>query len=267
MEFQAEATSYLTMNELLLTASWWDRNAAEVGLAGLVVTVLGVALGVAFFLMQRDKKTFDWMLLTNEAIVTSVPAKAVGGITVYMDGTTQLQEPRLLTIRFTNTGKKEVRPEDFDGDITIKPRPYLVIRSAKAVRRKSGMRHLPQVAFDDQECIVAPILYNRGDWVDVQLLVDTLAPSDSSPAQRGRRDAAEAAARYMARYLVRDGTSAALLTDGGGEDPVAVECVIAGQTRPTRKVDIFAAAKRWNSLVTVLLAVVAAALSVVVLIF
>jgi hypothetical protein len=152
--------------------SWWNHHSGIITLVGVIVTFVGVLVTLIIYLLQRDKKTFDWQLLTDEQIVTRTAREARGGITVLWDNTVELTHPRLLTIRLMNTGKREIRPEDFDGDTVITADATMDIQSAYIVRRHEGMRHEPDCAWTTRECNVKAILYNRGDWVDVQLVLD-----------------------------------------------------------------------------------------------
>jgi len=54
---------------LLLAAQepWWERHD---GLLGLIGFAVGTVLTVVFFLLQRDRKTLDWQIVTDETIVT-----------------------------------------------------------------------------------------------------------------------------------------------------------------------------------------------------
>lgn len=218
----ARGSATLTPVRLLLAASWWDQHAGALGLAGLIITTIGLAAGVIFFLLQREKKTFDWQLLTDEPIVTSAARDAIGGIKVFWGDQTELQHPRLVTVRLVNTGKREIRAEDFDGDVRLTVDPTLVIRSAGAVRRKEGMRHTPECAYVAGICNLSAILYNRSDWVDVQLLLDSNPEADEGvPEAILSLPWAEALAAFH---------------EFRRHEPISVDSVIAGQTRRGRKI-------------------------------
>lgn len=215
----------------LLAAWWWEGLSGPAGvLVGVVATVIVAAV---VFYLQRDKKTFDWQLLTNEPIMTTAPAQhALGKITVTLNGREELKHPRLLTIRLINTGKREIRPEDFDGEVIVVTEPHLAIKSASPVRNREGMRHMPGfTGLDDHTLIVDPILYNRGDWVDIQLLVDVAEDMDElSPFNLNRVTGWDKTNRPKGRFLAH-GTPT--------REVMAVSSTIAGQTRRGRQLSKF----------------------------
>ncbi len=126
-----------------------------------------------------------------------------------------------------NTGKREIRAEDFDGEVLVKTSPRLIVKSAYTVRHKEGMRHNPACYWREHECGVEGVLYNRGDWVDVQLLVDTLNAEDVTPADMPLMEELDMALRIV-------------------HNPITVDAVIAGQTRPARRLEAAASVRRAN---------------------
>lgn len=183
----------------ILAESWWDRNQT---LAGIIIGVAAtVIVGAVVYRMQRQKKTLDWEILTDEPINTGAVEL---DIHVTFGKDCELREPRIITVRLANTGKSEIRPGDFDGPIIIRTAPWLTIKTASTIRTARTMRHTPSCRWDKNKCSIESVLFNRDDWIDVQLLLDSAENIDD------------------------DSSPVAL-------DDVDVESVIAGQTRPGRQ--------------------------------
>ncbi|MCA1702351.1 MAG: hypothetical protein LC808_03415 [Actinobacteria bacterium] len=213
--------------------SWWDRNAAEIGLAGLVLGVVTAIGSVVIFYLQRDKKTFDWQVLTDEPIVTETSVPAGERIKVVWNDI-ELNGPRLITLRLVNTGKREIRAEDFNGHVVITTSEDLLIRSAGTIRTRDGMRHGPACKWTESKCDVSPVLYNRGDWAAIQLLVDEVE-FDLVVRYSGREDDEPTIIRHEDRVFPSMGSLV------GYESSITVDAVVAGQTRCGKRLPLSAA--------------------------
>lgn len=156
---------------LVAKATWWNQHQGAITLLSLIFGLVAIAITVAFFMYERDKRTFDWQLLTDEPIMTHAPREGFGIKVIW--NTTELQHPRLVTVRLMNTGKREIRESDFDGPTLIAVGEGFEVKKASAIRRRPGMRHTPVCWYNSDGATINPIAYNPGNWVDVQLLVDT----------------------------------------------------------------------------------------------
>ncbi len=163
---------------VLAKATWISRHSWGAGIAaGIIATVLVAAV---VFLLQRESKTFDWQILTDEPILTGAAA-TTAGLKLTLHDRVELAHPRLITIRLRNSGKREIRPEDFACMTCIRTNDTIEIKSGVTLRYRDGMANKPIVGWMEHHADVSPVLYNRGDWADVQLIVDCLPDSPTQP--------------------------------------------------------------------------------------
>jgi hypothetical protein len=203
-------TSVASMTAWLLAAAWWDRNAGLIGLAGVILGLIGLAAGAWFYWLQRDTKSMEWEVLTDEEIVTAAASQAPEeGIRVTWKGNV-LYEPRLVTIRLLNSGKREIRREDFQGPINVTFIDQEIVAVSWAGHR-DGMIGLPEFVWHQEDAAIKLGLHNRGDWTDIQFLLHT-GEWEKVPDET---DAVRPAA--------------------AGASQVKVGGVIAGQTRPMHR--------------------------------
>jgi hypothetical protein len=159
--------------------TWWNAHSGVITLVGTMVGLAGLILAVVFALRSRETKTLDWRLLTDVPIVTEAGQRAKDDeIRIVYKGTT-LSNPRLVSFQLANTGKREITAEDFDGPVFVTT-PFATMRSLQVLRYREGMRQMPAIKLDSaaDQCLIMGTLFNRGDWVDFQLLIDEWRDED-----------------------------------------------------------------------------------------
>lgn len=163
----------------MLAEAWWNEHSGIITLIGTCVGVVAIVITFIVYLIQRDKKTLDWRILANEPILNAGAQRMTHSIKIVIDDGLEVQRPRFVRVRLENTGRREIRPDDFDGPAFIVVPGAYTIRSVALVALRDGIRTPPELQNHGRNCSVSPALFNRGDWVDVQLLLDQVAVGDS----------------------------------------------------------------------------------------
>lgn len=182
---------------------------------GLGIGTLGVILTVAFAIFSRRPKRLSY---TSQITPIRIPHDI--GLTVqYKD--TALTAPHVVTVRIANTGKVEIRSEDFAGPLEINLPETTRVITAGVIG--SAERVNPEVAQQREDQVVLfPLLINPGEWFDLQLLTDgsgagkTMVEGRIAGARltdlkdRSRRRAMLKAVGRFAEYRVLSGLVASL---------------------------------------------------------
>jgi hypothetical protein len=148
----------------MLAESWWDANSGFVGLLGLAVAVLTVGLWVWDKWRGKRTKFAEWSILADQSLGAAIP-----GLEVNMNDTT-LALPHAITIRLRNGGKETIKVNDFDGPVVLRPHHAKIIWAG--VPETSPNVKNADVTWNDMTVSVEPLMLNRREWLDVQLLVD-----------------------------------------------------------------------------------------------
>lgn len=160
----------------MLADGWAERNQGMITLVGIVVTAL---IAFVIYWRQRPVKTLDYIILWDEPILTSTTP----GLSVkFLDK--ELVAPRLVSMRIVNTGNQAIRAADFNGDMQIQVENSHLV-TAITVGRREGMRDLPVtvVPLPHRNCTSTEgILFNQGDWLEVQVLVDDRLATPWTPS-------------------------------------------------------------------------------------
>lgn len=83
----------------------------------------------------------------------------------------ELSDPRLVTVRIRNTGKKAIRPEDFDEPVSVSftKNPPIQARIFEGTSPKFGRAAISR---HGQGVHVESLMINPRDWFDIQILSD-----------------------------------------------------------------------------------------------
>ncbi|MEA2587417.1 MAG: hypothetical protein QOH66_344 [Actinomycetota bacterium] len=130
-------------------------------------------MSVVFFYYSRRPKRLDY-----HAELTQIRIPRDAGLTVQHGGK-ELENPYLALIRFSNTGKIEIRPDDFEDRLTIHFQYGARVVAAGVVRTGPEQFVVQAKEADENKVLIDPFMLNHGDWFDLKLLADGSA--DFSP--------------------------------------------------------------------------------------
>jgi hypothetical protein len=178
--------------------------------------------------LLRPTKTLDWELLADEPIVSAGSEYLGSKLTVEWEGG-KLENPRLISLRVFNSGKREVLRDEFESgiDIVVPDAPIVaayVTDSTTGTYPKGPVAVLENASPEGEDLIqLRPQFLNRDGYVDMQIIVD-----------------------------------------GGSEEPT-VEADFAGRSRPMRNVVEYVSNKRWAWAITLAYLALAANLVLILL--
>jgi hypothetical protein len=80
---------------------------------GAGIGIFGILVSLAIAYASRRPKRIDYQVTTNRRVLIPTHYEQTGKLSVYFEQT-RLTDPTLLVFRVANTGKVEIRPDDFD---------------------------------------------------------------------------------------------------------------------------------------------------------
>jgi hypothetical protein len=138
--------------------------------AGLAVGLIALVEAVVLYLMQRRTKQLDYQIVTDRELVFPGPYGEIGDLEISYKGH-PVKAPRLLALKIVNSGKVEIRRDDFDHPLSIIiPKDSGLLSSE--ISDVSSEVTRPSLLIHGEEVEVEPLLLNPGDWIELQLLVD-----------------------------------------------------------------------------------------------
>jgi hypothetical protein len=195
------------------TEAFWNKHTGIITLVlGLVAIIAGAIIAFLIYRLQKRIKTFDWEIVANQEI----PAETAGGpegLVVTWKGET-LVRPRLVNIRLANTGNVEILKGEFQDAIRI---GFVgsIAKTSAIIGNSNPAIEFPTCDTIDGEVYVGAALYNKKDWVDLQILLDDgLQPVVESEVEK---------------KMLQEQFG----TEGGSS---YVKLVVAGEERPSRQI-------------------------------
>ena len=140
---------------------WVTQPGTIIGIAGLVV-----ALIIAY--LQWRPKRLDYLVTVDRDLAPGVEGWPNASVRV---GDQVLVQPRLLGLRFVNTGRVAIRKEDFEVPLTIKLGETVVTHRVVDFE-PLNLRFFARPADDGRALTLDPTLLNPGDWFEYELLLD-----------------------------------------------------------------------------------------------
>jgi hypothetical protein len=173
---------------VLLAASFLERNS---WLPGVVVAIVLFIIGtsVTLYLRRRDKdsKHLDYRIVSDIQIVRSHNRPETLKV-VY--GPLEVRNPFITEVKFKNTGKQVIEPEDFLAPVTIlRPNAKVLDFNVVDESEKDLIDHISQIVDPPNEenpVEVVPKTLNHGDWFTVQLIYDVRKHENVTAAGRIR---------------------------------------------------------------------------------
>lgn len=143
---------------------------------GVVIGVIGVivTITIATIVFKKNKKwkTLDYIVLSDVHLLSS-SASDVKDLVVNFRGR-ELSAPRVITIKFVNTGNQEIKQEDFVDPITVsycgstKVLDLFVVDSSKP----NMLDRVTDQTAGSTYVNIVPRLMNANDWFTVQFFYD-----------------------------------------------------------------------------------------------
>jgi len=153
-------------------SEWWSRHSETVW-ATVAALIIAVAVGYYFWLKAEKPKHLGWEVLTSDRIIQVDEAQLRPQQLKMTFDDIEVKQPNLTIVRVGNSGKKEIRAADFDGDVDITFNEATLKTCTAA--RWSDDRMIPTLTTYDyiaSRVSLSPLLLNPGDWIDIQCVTD-----------------------------------------------------------------------------------------------
>lgn len=152
-----------------------DQMNLALGTLAALTTILG-----AFVIIFRRKpklqykKTYDASLIIRDTIDREVEIRVEGEI---------ISRPRLVSLVIANSGSSSFNRREIDENITVRLPGDTKIRSAD-ITRSTPEDFMPRLELFESGFEVDGCLWNAGDAIEVQIMVDSEEPVDVSLSGR-----------------------------------------------------------------------------------
>ena len=136
--------------------------------------LLALIAGFLYFRAGRKTKQLRYTTIANQPLITTSQRTYSDALEVrYKDEA--VKQPRLVTVRVTNTGKTEIRQADYEKELTLQlgPRARAVASSVLLYDSNDDSGQTLEVEAATASTVTAPkTLLNTGDRLEFTVLVD-----------------------------------------------------------------------------------------------
>jgi hypothetical protein len=177
---------------------WWETF--PWGLVSVILAVIALAVTVVFFYKGRGRKTLDYMLVDDVKILPEGVSGIRSDIVVTVGGT-PIKDPRIITVRYINTGNREILQSDFLVEsITTKDDSGIVNSQLTGHSRNLAVT---ESGVDPHKSYTADCL-NAGEYLEIQYLLEMDGVDDAAPfSPICRIQGASREARLLERAITR----------------------------------------------------------------
>lgn len=133
--------------------------------ATLVLGIAAIIVAILIYRWQRENKRLEYLVVNNQRVV---PEELNAFLKVsYKDKS--VINATVITLRVLNAGNKEITKDDFETPLTIKFLGASHIVSALTTQTRPSSLS-PALNLKDNEIIMKPLLINKGELIELQLL-------------------------------------------------------------------------------------------------
>ena len=115
------------MNIIIAAGDHWYTNGTVIGIAGVAVGVVGIIAAIVLWRFGAPRGQLEYSMLEPKALVSQSPRLEDKQLRVTFNKKV-VQNPYLVTLQFTNRGRRDIRSEDFD-----RQRPLIFRLNAEVV--------------------------------------------------------------------------------------------------------------------------------------
>jgi PASTA domain len=141
-------------------------------LVGAVVGVVGLLFTFYSYNKSRKPKRLQYETRIDQDIVSQSRYTRWDNLSVRF-GDRDLKRPRVVVIRVTNTGKVEVRGQDFDEPLALNATDGSeIITATIAVYRGDQSQEVEPAKLSSAEVVAPNVVLNESEWLEFRLLVE-----------------------------------------------------------------------------------------------
>lgn len=155
--------------------NWWENF--PWGLVSVILAAVALVVTIVIFLKTRKRKTLDYTLVDDVKILSDRISGMRSDIIVTVGGEV-IKDPRILTVRYVNTGNQEILESDFLANSITTTDKSGTVNSELA-------GHSGNVAVTERGVVphktYAPDCLNPGDYIEIQYILDMDGIDSSVP--------------------------------------------------------------------------------------
>ncbi len=143
--------------------------------------VIGGLIALVVYWRQHRPKTLDYQIVNNIPILANRSGEIADKLNVTYDSF-QVKDPRIITVRIVNTGKRSIMPSDYEGRVRITFEQYVLIDGSISSAANDDIKTKLFFVGAKGELLSGPPrfsamslefgLLNPGEWVELLLISD-----------------------------------------------------------------------------------------------
>lgn len=134
----------------------------------IIVTAIAAAVPIVVFILQRQRKTLEYDILSVSPLLTGNELQ--GRVTIQFDHNREVQNIYLLILKLINSGNFPITATDFEGPIKIQFDKDNEVLSAE-VTEKNPLNLDPKLKAIRDGLALDPLLLNSGDYIIIKALL------------------------------------------------------------------------------------------------
>ena len=136
------------------------------------LTFVGLVAGFIYFRSNRQRSAMGWTMLNNQPIIVRRPSTVGDDLQITFRGS-PVVDPRAVLIRIQNVGTTAIKQETFVTPPTLSFGTAEIVAASVVGESTPGVFPPSPIAVSSKSNVtVLPALLNKGDWFEVQLVVD-----------------------------------------------------------------------------------------------
>lgn len=137
---------------------------------GIIIGIVALCIAYVTYKSQQTRKQLEYIITSSTSVV---PAEVSNKLKVTY-GRTSVSDAAVTIIRLVNSGNTPINPEDFNSDISIELLGANSIVSALFTKTRP-VDLSPKLKVTSKRMLLSPLLINREDMMEFQLLTSGLA--------------------------------------------------------------------------------------------
>lgn len=154
--------------------TWLEAHSWVPGTAvGIFFGLAALIAGYIYYKKNKPRKTLDYQITSDILMLRHSGGSGTGPLRVLV-GERSVSEPRLIAVRYQNTGNREILSQDFlqaiklQSDLEVL---HLEVRETSGIVITVDMGKIGATTIKSQPTITVDCL-NPGEFIDVQYLID-----------------------------------------------------------------------------------------------
>jgi hypothetical protein len=150
--------------------AWWDAHGETVW-ASLAAIVITAVISFIFYRKAEKPKRLGWEVRSKSRIINASGNQRANLNVVYRDQ--EVASPNIIVVRVGNVGKRAIPRADIPEPIKITLSDAKLLATEIVETSNPDIKASLGVSASDQNVIeLEPELFNKGEWLEIQLVTD-----------------------------------------------------------------------------------------------